>query len=105
MKVACWSSDRFGPAFVAMLAAKNGPPDTAAIARCPHGPKQQWAGKGTIPTFPQWAQHLTETLPIGGRWTVEEVPDHLGSARVVLNYLRAQAQEYGLTQAKETGNV
>ena len=77
MKVAVWHSQQHGPAFAATLPLKEGQwPDTAKVPfGVPPGVLGQLLDKGSQPTWPQHAGHLTEKLPYTGRWTVEEVPD------------------------------
>jgi hypothetical protein len=109
VKVACWQDPRFGPAFVALLDARDGePPQVAAIPRCPPGPARQFAARGSDPTWAQWAEHLATRLPYAGQWSVEEVPDGY-PARRALSWLRQQASLHqlgqGLTQAKQDGTV
>lgn len=79
MRAAVWHSPHYGPAFIGLLPKrKDQSPATARLSyHLPPGPLHHLLAKGSDPTWEQWAQHLAEGLPYGGRWTVEDVPDGL----------------------------
>lgn len=95
MKVALWQDDKSGPAAVFIPQGADRPADSATVPGCPPAPARQWAAKGTAVSWRQWTEHLTERLPYGGQWSVQDVPDGM-SARQALYHLREKAQEHGL---------
>lgn len=89
MKAAVWHSPHYGPALIGLLPkSRDRQPDTARIAyHIPPGPMRQLLAKGSRPSWEEWFGHLAEGLPLGGRWTVEDVPEG-ASPHQALEYVR-----------------
>ncbi len=93
MKAAVWYDPRHGPALLATLPADNEMPQFASIAKqLPAGIRQAFLAKGSELDWAEWAEHLTERLPYGGQWQVEDVPDGV-SLHESLSKVRARTAE------------
>lgn len=101
MKVAVWYDPRYGPAYVFML-PRRGIPDVAKIPQdVPPGPRREFYAKGAKLTWEQQAEHLTERLPVAGKWAVEEVPDGI-TVQQALYHVRQEATMRGLDSSQHT---
>lgn len=96
MKVAVWTDERLGPAAV-FIPNREGPPDAASVPACPPAPFRQWSAKGNAVSWAKWIEHLTDKLPYGGQWSVQEVPDGSDAAGA-LRHVREQVTMQGMTQ-------
>jgi len=70
-----------------------GTPRTAYIPQGPFGAAQAHVrDKGSAQSWPDWAAVLAETLPYGGGFTTETVPDSL-TPQQALSYVRERAAD------------